>query len=335
MACSHSVRTAVAYLPHLTEDQLPPAALATACARRAYGKVVRVDYSAVGAFLYLAYASEEILKNLSKRKGGRVTLRGACDEGMVVHFLQATGWENGIRSSPPVVLTDDVITYDVDCPDAGMGSWLNWQAHVSVISMEPDSTGFDEPREEKEIAMLRCRRWRICEPSAVSPLAPWRGPETCEEMEATYGPGLGGDLFALLRASGGCRVRTIEVVQSPVGETPPPDATVLIGDVERELRMLEVSFAKGTGVPPNSPVSGQRSSNPRYSSDDTDDEDDDELAEVADASVWTPPGLLGQHYEFKVGGANDTSRATLEWTIARLSTLVTRWGGEVTVLRSQ
>ncbi len=185
MACSHSVRTAVAYLPHLTEDQLPPAALATACARRAYGKVVRVDYSAVGAFLYLAYASEEILKNLSKRKGGRVTLRGACDEGMVVHFLQATGWENGIRSSPPVVLTDDVITYDVDCPDAGMGSWLNWQAHVSVISMEPDSTGFDEPREEKEIAMLGCRGGRIWGRSAVAPLAPWRGWESCEEMEAT------------------------------------------------------------------------------------------------------------------------------------------------------
>jgi hypothetical protein len=321
---TYHIKTAVAYLPNLTEQQLLPTALATACARRAYGKVVRVDYSAVGVFVYLAYASDEILKNLSKRKGARVLMQGACSNGRVVHFLQATGWENGLRSSPPVVLTDDVITYDVDCPDAGKGSWENWESHVSTIKMGPNSGGFDDPYEEKEVAMLRCRRWRECEPSAVSPLAPWRGPETREEMETTYGPGLGGDLFVLLRAAGGCRVQTVDVVQTPTDKTPPPDATVLIGNVERELKTMEVSFAKGVGVPCHD---DQGNTSPSYSEDDDGDGDGDGDGE------WIPPGLIGHHYEFDVTKANDTDLAALEWTIARLTTLISRWGGNVNVKR--
>lgn len=321
------IKTAVAYLPHLTAEHLSPEALATACARRAYGKVVRVDYSAVGVFVYLAYASDEILKNLSKKKGAKVLMRGAYGDNLVVHFLQATGWENGIRSSPPVVLTDDVITYDINCPDAGKGSWQNWEAHVSAIRMDPNSGGFDEPYEEKEVAMLRCRRWRECEPSAVSPLAPWRGPETREKMETTYGPGLGGDLFALLRAAGGCRVQTVDVVQTPTNKTPPPNATVLIGNVERELKAFEICFARGVGVPHNSLILDQGGISPSYSEDDDDTDDD------VDGDEWIPPGLIGHHYEFDVTKANDTDLATLEWTIARLTTLITRWGGNVTVKR--
>jgi len=85
---------------------------------------------------------------------------------------------------------------------------------------------------------------------------------------------------------------------------------------------MEVSFAKGVGVPCDD---DQGNTSPSYSEDDDGDGNGD--------GEWIPPGLIGHHYEFDVTKANDTDLATLEWTIARLTTLISRWGGNVNVKR--
>jgi hypothetical protein len=325
----------VVFIPRLTEDRMNAVALATACARQGWGRVVRVDYAEPGAFVYCAYCTGKLQEQLDKKgtKGFRTSLRAAAGPCHSVHVLPAKGWERGMRSEAPVVLTDDVITYDVDTPDAGEGGWDNWERKVTAVEVVPylygQYSGLNDPYETNEVAMLRCRRWRCLEPTVVAPLAPWRGPVTREDMQTAYGKGLGNDLFTLLRAAGGDRVRIIAITQSPLEELPPTAATVLIGEAEADLRALEAAFdAKNPGS--FRPLSSRSPSSP-----DDVETDDEEATNGVDDGDWVPNGLVGQHYSFDVSDATDDQRAQIEWMAARLSTLVSRWGGHVAIHRNQ
>jgi len=114
---------AVALLPKLGHCNFTPAQLATALARCGFGKLVRADYAPCGIFAYIAYTGPRI------------------------------------HDGEPKVLTQDVNSYDLECPDAGEGSWANWESKVQVVEVNSDGEGFAELPPDSLVEMLRERRW--------------------------------------------------------------------------------------------------------------------------------------------------------------------------------
>ena len=308
MAYPSAMACTVVYAPGLSESRMCPVGLATGFARCGYGKVVRVDYApAAGAFVYVAYGGGKLSATLRDKgtKGLRVALRSAVGRPQGIRLLPAHGWENGVRTGPPAVLTDDVITYDVDCPDAGEGSWMAWERKVTALDIVPGGAGFADPYESADVALMRERRWRATEDKAICPLCPWLGPLTLDEIQGVYGDGIGTDLFALLRETGACSVRTLDVVQSPVTSLPPPSGSALVGQTEATLRKLERRLGV-RGLPAR--------------------------AEPADT---IPPGLARRCYRFSMEAATGADWLAVERELALLRTLVGRWGGTVVIRRQQ
>jgi hypothetical protein len=57
------------------------------------------------------------------------------------------------------LLTADVVTFDVDCPDAGEGDWEHWKAKVLAIEVTAGGNPFADPYADDITTLLRCRRW--------------------------------------------------------------------------------------------------------------------------------------------------------------------------------
>jgi len=154
-----SPKFAVIFLPHIIRRKFTPVELTTALARLGYGKLVRADYAACGVFAYLAYVGWRIPEILAMPKGLRVSARAAHGRSVNLHVLPADGWGAEGPLDGPTVLTSDVVSYDIDSPDAGEGSWANWQTKVSAIVISTAADGFYDPMPNATVEMLRERRW--------------------------------------------------------------------------------------------------------------------------------------------------------------------------------
>jgi len=150
---------AVAFLPRLSHRNFTPVQLATAFARCGYGKLVRADYAPCGIFAYFAYTGWRIHQALAAVGGTKVMTKSAHGPFTCIHLLPAHGWTVDGREGEPKVLTDSVESYDLECPDAGEGSWANWESKVQVVGVNSPGDGFAGLRPDSRVEMLRERRW--------------------------------------------------------------------------------------------------------------------------------------------------------------------------------
>jgi len=150
---------AVAFLPKLGHCNFTPAQLATALARCGFGKLVRADYAPCGIFAYIAYTGPRIHLALAAKGGTKLMTKSAHGPYTCIHLLPAHGWTQQGRDGEPKVLTQDVNSYDLECPDAGEGSWANWENKVQVVEVNSDGEGFAELPPDSLVEMLRERRW--------------------------------------------------------------------------------------------------------------------------------------------------------------------------------
>ena len=164
---------AVAFLPKLSHRNFTPTQLATALARLGFGRLFRADYALCGIFVYLAYTPQRIHLALAVRGGTKVMTKSAHGPSTYIHLLPAHGWLKQGRENEPKVLTPCVSSYDIECPDAGEGSWSNWESKVQVVNVNSPGEGFAELSPDPLVEMLRERRWSF--PSAsLEPAAPKR-----------------------------------------------------------------------------------------------------------------------------------------------------------------
>lgn len=157
VAPSPSLTFNVAYLPKLGHKNFTPIQLATAIARCGFGKLVRADYAPCGIFAYSTCTSWRTA--LAVRGGTKIMTKSAHGPYTCIHLLPAHGWSKSGREGEPKVLTQGVNSYDIECPDAGKGSWENWERKVQVVEVSSDSEGFAELAPNPLVEMLRERRW--------------------------------------------------------------------------------------------------------------------------------------------------------------------------------
>jgi len=154
-----SPKFAVIFLPHIIRRKFTPVELTTALARLGYGKLVRADYAPCGVFAYLAYVGWRLPEILELPRGLRTTAHSAHGPTTRLHILPARGWSADGPLDGPTLLTSDVVSYDIDSPDAGEGSWQNWETKVSAIIISTPHDGFYDPAPNATVTMLRQRRW--------------------------------------------------------------------------------------------------------------------------------------------------------------------------------
>ena len=160
---------AVAFLRGLSHRNFTPTQLATAIARCGFGKLVRADYAPCGIFAYLAYTGSRIHMALAVRGGTKGMTKSAHGPYTCIHLLPAHGWSRQGREGGPKVLTRGVHSYDIECPDAGEGSWANWESKVQILEISSEGEGFAGLIPDPLVEMLRERRWPV-EPA--EPVAP-------------------------------------------------------------------------------------------------------------------------------------------------------------------
>lgn len=163
---------AVAFLRGLSHRNFTPTQLAAAMARCGFGKLVRADYAPCGIFAYLAYTGWRIHVALSARGGTKLMTKSAHGPFTCVHLLPAHGWTRLGREGEPKVLTRGVNSYDIECPDAGEGSWANWQSKVEVVKVNSEGEGFADVGPDPLVEMLRERRWPAEPAEPAEPAVP-------------------------------------------------------------------------------------------------------------------------------------------------------------------
>lgn len=156
---------AVAFLRGLSHRNFTPTQLAAAIARCGFGKLVRADYAPCGIFAYLAYTGPRIHMALAARGGTKLMTKSAHGPFTCIHLLPAHGWTRQGRDGEPKVLTRGVNSYDIECPDAGEGSWTNWESKVEIVEVNSEGEGFAGLMPDPQVEMLRERRWPA-EPAA-------------------------------------------------------------------------------------------------------------------------------------------------------------------------
>jgi len=150
---------AVAFLPKLSHRNFTPTQLATAFARCGYGKLVRADYAPCGIFAYLTYTTQRIHMALAAPGGTKVMTKSPQGPYTRIHLLPAHGWSQQGRDAESKVLTHGVHSYDIECPDAGEGSWVIWESKVQVVEVNSEGEGFAGLMPDPLVEMLRERRW--------------------------------------------------------------------------------------------------------------------------------------------------------------------------------
>jgi len=175
---TNTINFAVAFLPKLGHRNFTPTQLASAFARCGFGKLVRADYAPCGIFAYVAYTGWRIRTMLAVPGGTKVMTKCAGGPYTCIHFLPAHGWSRNGREGEPKVLTPGVKSYDIECPDAGEGSWASWESKVQVVEVNSEGEGFADLNPDPLVEMLRERRW----PQSPG-LTPLLAPAECHSSE--------------------------------------------------------------------------------------------------------------------------------------------------------
>ena len=138
---------------------LPIRELAGGLAGTGFGSIVRVDYAENEVFAYTRFPSMRLVKRFQKSRRIAYTPFYTTLLGRQVAIRCAKGWRFGLHDVVPALLTEDVMTFDVDCPDAGEGDWDNWKSKVLAIEVTADGNPFADPEADDITTLLRCRRW--------------------------------------------------------------------------------------------------------------------------------------------------------------------------------
>ena len=133
--------------------------LAGGLAGSGLGSLVRIDYAEHEVFAYTRFPSMRLVKRFQKSRRAAYTPFYKTVLGRRVAIRCAEGWRFGLHDVAPALLTDNVVTFDVDCPDAGEGSWDNWKSKVLAIEVTAGGNPFADPEVDDITTLLRCRRW--------------------------------------------------------------------------------------------------------------------------------------------------------------------------------
>jgi hypothetical protein len=133
--------------------------LAGALAGTGLGSLVRVDYAENEVFAYTRFPSVRLTNRFRKSNARAYTPFYTTILGRRVAIRCAEGWRFGLNDVAPALLTADVVTFDVDCPDAGEGDWEHWKAKVLAIEVTAGGNPFADPYADDITTLLRCRRW--------------------------------------------------------------------------------------------------------------------------------------------------------------------------------
>jgi len=138
---------------------LPIRELAGGLAGSGFGLLVRVDYAENEVFAYTRFPSIRLVKRFQKSSRAAYTSFYTTLLGRRVAIRCAKGWRFGLHDVVPALLTKDVVTFDVDFPDAGEGDWEHWKSKVLAIEVTADGNPFADPEVDDITTLLRCRRW--------------------------------------------------------------------------------------------------------------------------------------------------------------------------------
>ena len=298
---AHSDAVAVIYIEKRFVDGLRVRDLAGSLAGYGFGRIVRVDMTKTGFFIYLVHPNDALFRMILRPRGG---WRVVC--GRKMNIRCAHGWENGLRTTPPVPLTPDVLTFDVDCPDAGEGDWDTWKSKIFMVEVTA-TTGscIIDMFEDKMTSLLRLRRWDnetifdLCESNCqVGVMARLRK----HEYNKPFGRGWT-NLMAYWNwnnpASFHPGKHRVQVAQKPVTTLPPPNVTAAITEAEQHLKGI-MHFGL------NDP----------------------------EQKEFEVGGLQGVSYWKEVDEHDTEKLMMIEWTLARLAARIEPYGGSLQVFRS-
>jgi hypothetical protein len=133
--------------------------LAGALAGTGLGSLMRVDYAENEVFAYTRFPSVRLTNRFRKSNARAYTPFYTTLLGRRAAIRCAKGWRFGLHDVVPALLTEDVVTFDVDCPDAGEGDWEHWKSKVLAIEVTADGNPFADPEVDDITTLLRCRRW--------------------------------------------------------------------------------------------------------------------------------------------------------------------------------
>lgn len=133
--------------------------LAGGLAGSGLGSLVRLDYAENEVFAYTRFPSVRLTNRFRKSKSHAYTPFYTTLLGSRVAIRCAEGWRFGLNDVAPALLTADVATFDVDCPDAGEGDWEQWKAKVLAVEVTAAGNPFADPCADDITTLLRCRRW--------------------------------------------------------------------------------------------------------------------------------------------------------------------------------